>query len=51
MKLILLVVLLHQASMTSSLEKTKVKIDLSTDIIMLVMVEKGIRSGIVHAIP
>ena len=37
-------------SMASSLKKTKVKLDLLTDIDMLLMVEKGIRSGICHAI-
>ena len=30
------------------LKKTKVKLDLSTDIEMLLMVEKGIRGGICH---
>ena len=32
------------------LKKTLVKLDLSTDINMLLMVEKGIRGGICHAI-
>ena len=32
--------------MESSLKKTKVKLDLLTDIDMLLMVEKGIRGGI-----
>ena len=32
------------------LKKTKVKLDLSTDIDMLFMVEKGIRGGICHSI-
>ena len=32
------------------LEKTKVKLDLLTDIDMLLMVEKGIRGGICHSI-
>ena len=36
--------------MVSSLKKTKVKLDLLTDIDMLLMVEKGIRGGICHAI-
>ena len=36
--------------MASSLKKTKVKLDLLTDIDMLLMVEKGIRGGICHAI-
>ena len=34
----------------AALKKTKVKLDLLTDINMLVMVEKGIRGGICHAI-
>ena len=34
----------------TALKKTKVKVDLLTDIDMLLMVEKGIRSGICHAI-
>ena len=34
----------------SALKKTEVKLELLTDIDMLLMVEKGIRSGIVHAI-
>ena len=33
-----------------ALRKTEVKLDLSTDINMLLMVEKGIRGGICHAI-
>ena len=36
--------------MTSSIKKTKVKSDLFTDINMLVMLEKGIRDGLCHAI-
>ena len=36
--------------MTSSFKKTKVKLDLLTDIDMLLMVEKGIRGGICHSI-
>ena len=32
------------------LKKTKVKLDLSTDIDILFMVEKGIRGGICHSI-
>ena len=36
--------------MASSLKKTKVKLDLFTDINMLVMLEKGIRGGLCHAI-
>ena len=32
------------------LKKTKAKLDLLTDIYMLLMVEKGIRGGICHAI-
>ena len=36
--------------MASSLRKTEVKIELLTDIDMLLMVERGIRGGIFHAI-
>ena len=36
--------------MTSSFKKTEVKLELLTDIDMLLMVEKGIRGGICHAI-
>ena len=34
----------------AALKKTKVKLDLLTDIHILVMVEKGIRGGICHSI-
>ena len=34
----------------AALKKTKVKLDLLTDIDILLMVEKGIRGGICHAI-
>ena len=34
----------------ATLKKTKVKLDLSTDIDMLLMVEKGMRVGICHSI-
>ena len=34
----------------ATLKKTKVKLDLLTDINMLLMVEKGIRGGICHCI-
>ena len=34
----------------AALKKTKVKLDLLTDIDMLIMVEKGIRGGIYHSI-
>ena len=34
----------------AALKKTKVKLDLLTDIDMLLMVEKGIRGGICHSI-
>ena len=37
-------------TMTSSLKKTKVKLDLLTDINMLLMVDKCIRGGICHVI-
>ena len=37
-------------SWQAPLKKTKVKLDLLTDIDMLLMVEKGIREGICHAI-
>ena len=33
----------------AALKKTKVKLDLFTDIDMLLMVEKGIRGGICHS--
>ena len=36
--------------MASSFKKSKVKLDLSTDIEMLLMVEKGIKGGICHFI-
>ena len=36
--------------MASSLKKTKVKLDLLTDIDMLLMVGKGIRGGLYHSI-
>ena len=36
--------------MPSSFKKTKVKLDLLTDLNMLLMVEKGIRGGICHFI-
>ena len=36
--------------MASSLKMTKVKLDLLTDIDILLMVEKGIRGGIFHSI-
>ena len=34
----------------ASLKKTKIKLDLLTDIEMLLMVEKGVRGGICHSI-
>ena len=34
----------------AALKKTEVKLDLLTDIDMLLMVEKGIKGGICHAI-
>ena len=34
----------------AALKKTKVKLDLLTDIDMLLMVEKGVREGICHSI-
>ena len=37
-------------SIASSLKKTKVKLDLLTDIGISLMVEKGIREGICHSI-
>ena len=37
-------------SWQAALKKTKVKLDLLTDIDMLLMVEKGIRGGICHSI-
>ena len=35
---------------TAAWKKTRVKLDISTDISMLLMVEKGIRGGIYHSI-
>ena len=37
-------------SMQTTVKKTKVTLDLLTDIDMLLIVEKGIRGGICHAI-
>ena len=37
-------------ALQGALKKTKVKLDLLTDIDMLLMVEKGIRGGIYHSI-
>ena len=37
-------------ALQAALKKTKVKLDLLTDIDMLLMVEKGIRGGICHSI-
>ena len=34
----------------AALKETKVKLDLTTDIDMLLMIEKGIRGGICHSI-
>ena len=34
----------------AALKETKVKLDLATDIDMLLMIEKGIRGGICHSI-
>ena len=39
-----------QISMQAALKKAKVKLDLLTDIDMLLMIEKGIRGGICHSI-
>ena len=38
-------------SWQAALKKTKVKVNLQTNIDMLLVVEKGIRGGICHAIP
>ena len=40
----------HGLAWQSALKKAKVKLDLLTDIIMLLIVEKGIREGIRHSI-
>ena len=50
MKQTLLVFLLLQISMASSLKKAKVKLDLLTDIDILLMVKKGVSGVICHAI-
>ena len=42
--------LLAPVAWQAALKKTKVKLDLLTDINMLLMVEKGIRGGICHSI-
>ena len=51
MKLTLLVFLLHlQLAWQAALKEIKVRLDLLTDIDMLLMVEKGFRGGIYHTI-
>ena len=40
----------HDVAWQTALKKTEVKLELLTDIDMLLMVEKGIRGGICHAI-
>ena len=40
----------HGLVCQAALKKTKVKLDLSTDINMLLMLEKGIKGGICHSI-
>ena len=41
---------LPELAWQAALKKTKVKLDLSTDIDMLLMVEKGMRRGICHSV-
>ena len=50
MNLILLIFYEHLDSMTSSLKKTGIELELLTDNDILLIVEKGIRRGICHAI-
>ena len=50
MEWILLIFFCTKISMTSSLKKTKVRLDLLTNINMLLMIEKGISGGICHSI-
>ena len=40
----------RELALQTALKKTKVKLDLLTDIDMLLMVEKGIKGGICHSI-
>ena len=46
----MLVTFRNRISMESTLKEAKVKLDLLTNIDMLLMVEKGIRGGICHSI-
>ena len=50
MSLILLIFFHTRISIASSFKKNKVKLDLLTDIDMLLMLEQGIRGGIYHSI-
>ena len=50
MKCMNLTLLNFCVSMQKTVKKTKVTLDLLTDIDMLLIVEKGIRGGICHAI-
>ena len=50
MSLIQLTFFEHQVSMASMASKTGAELELLTDVDMLLMIEKGIKGGICHAI-